>query len=217
MLRLPEMFSFLRNTSIKKHMPLIKAFVFLLSLVPLLRLFYLGIQDNLSANPIEFIERSTGFWALFILLVTLSLTPIRLITKVSWQIQLRRMLGLLMFFYACLHMIIYFWLDFGFDWLAITQDIAKHPRILVGFLAFMLLLPLALTSNNAMIKRLGGRWKRLHQLVYIIAILAVVHFWWLVKKDISEPLLYGCILFALLGIRMYYKSFSRKTSQIFSL
>jgi sulfoxide reductase heme-binding subunit YedZ len=206
------MLSFLRSVPSKKQMLLVKVLVFLLSLLPLIRLFYSGLQDNLSANPIEFIERSTGFWALLLLLVTLSLTPIRLVTKVAWPIQLRRMLGLLMFFYACLHITIYFWLDFGFDWAAITQDIAKHPRILVGFGAFILTIPLALTSSKIMMKRLGGGWKRLHQLVYLIAILGVVHFWWLVKKDISEPLLYGFMLLVLLGVRLYYKNSARLNS-----
>lgn len=199
------MFKFLTATPNKKQLFLIKVFVFLLSLAPLIRLIWLGMQDNLSANPIEFVERSTGFWSLFILLVTLSLTPIRLITGRSWHIQLRRMLGLFMFFYACLHITTYFWLDFSFDWAGITKDIVKHPRILVGFAAFVLTVPLAVTSSNRMMKRLGRRWKPLHQLVYFIAFLGVVHFWWLVKKDVREPLLYTEILLVLLGIRLYYK------------
>lgn len=189
----------------KKHILQTKVFVFVLCLIPLTRLVWLGVQNNLSANPIEFLERSTGFWALFILLMTLTITPIRLITGRAWQIQLRRMLGLFMFFYACVHIVIYVWLDFAFDWADITKDIAKHPRILVGFAAFVLTIPLAITSNNAMMRRLRERWKQLHQLVYVIAVLAVVHFWWLVKKDIREPLLYACILAALLGIRIYYR------------
>lgn len=201
------MFNIFNKVPNKAQISNIKIGVFLLCLVPLTRLIILGYQENLSANPIEFIERSTGFWALFILLATLTLTPIRLITGRAWQIQLRRMLGLFMFFYACLHITTYLWLDFAFDWLDITKDIAKHPRILVGFAAFLLAIPLAITSNNAMMKRLGSRWKQLHQLVYVIAILAVVHFWWLVKKDIREPLLYAAILTALLGIRIYYKKF----------
>ncbi|NOS97494.1 MAG: sulfoxide reductase heme-binding subunit YedZ [Methylotenera sp.] len=201
------MFNIFNKVPNKAQISNIKIGVFLLCLVPLTRLIILGYQENLSANPIEFIERSTGFWALFILLATLTLTPIRLITGRAWQIQLRRMLGLFMFFYACLHITTYLWLDFAFDWLDITKDIAKHPRILVGFAAFLLAIPLAITSNNAMMKRLGSRWKQLHQLVYAIAMLAVVHFWWLVKKDIREPLLYAAILTALLGIRIYYKKF----------
>lgn len=200
------MLSFLTRTPNKAQISKIKVAVFLFCLVPLFRLIWLGFQDDLSANPIEFIERSTGFWALFILLATLALTPIRLITGRAWQIQLRRMLGLYMFFYACLHVITYLWLDFSFDWLAMTKDVAKHPRILVGFAAFILTIPLAITSNNAMMRRLGGRWKTLHQAVYPVAILAVVHFWWLVKKDIREPLFYAIVLLLLFGVRIYYKN-----------
>lgn len=203
------MFNIFNKVPNKAQISNIKIGVFLLCLVPLTRLIILGYQENLSANPIEFIERSTGFWALFILLATLTLTPIRLITGRAWQIQLRRMLGLFMFFYACLHITTYLWLDFAFDWLDITKDIAKHPRILVGFTAFLLAIPLAITSNNAMMKRLGSRWKQLHQLVYVIAILAVVHFWWLVKKDIREPLLYAAILVLLLGIRIHYRQVAK--------
>jgi sulfoxide reductase heme-binding subunit YedZ len=207
------MLTFIKNNPTKKQISGIKVLAFIFCLVPLTRILWLGIADNLSANPIEFIERSTGFWALFILLATLTLTPIRLLTGRAWQIQLRRMLGLFMFFYVCLHIITYVWLDFAFDWAAITKDIAKHPRILVGFAAFILSVPLAFTSTSAMMKRLGGRWKQLHQSVYFIAVLAIVHFWWLVKKDIREPLLYACILTVLLGIRIYYKyQKSTKTS-----
>lgn len=200
------------NAPSKKQISGIKIFVFLFTLIPLARLIWLGFQDDLSANPIEFIERSTGFWALFILLVTLTLTPIKLLTGRAWQVQLRRMLGLFMFFYVCLHIITYIWLDFAFNWVDITKDIVKHPRILVGFAAFVLAIPLAITSNNAMIKRMRERWKQLHQLVYVIAILGVVHFWWLVKKDIREPLLYAVILANLLVIRIYYKKFAKKST-----
>lgn len=199
------MLRFLTTTPSKTQIFKVKALVFALCLVPLARLFWLGFHDDLSANPVEFVERSTGFWALFILLATLALTPIKLLTGRVWQIQLRRMLGLFMFFYACLHIITYVWLDFAFDWGDITKDIAKHPRILVGFAAFVLVVPLAATSTNGMVKRLRENWKKLHRLVYLVAILAVVHFWWLVKKDIREPLLYALILIALLGIRIYYK------------
>jgi sulfoxide reductase heme-binding subunit YedZ len=199
------MLAFIKINPTKKQISVIKVLAFLVCLVPLTRLVWLGAADDLSANPIEFIERSTGFWALFILLATLTLTPIRLLTGQVWQIQLRRMLGLFMFFYVCLHIITYVWLDFSFDWVAITKDIAKHPRILVGFAAFILSIPLAITSSNTMMKRLGRHWKQLHQSVYLIAVLAIVHFWWLVKKDIREPLLYACILMILFGIRIYCK------------
>ena len=189
----------------KQHIIYIKAAVWFLALLPLARLFWLGFNDNLGANPVEFVEHSTGTWALVFLLITLSMTPIRLLTGQVWQIQLRRVLGLFMFFYACLHITTYVWLDFNFIWDEIFKDIAKHPRILVGFLAFVLTIPLALTSNSYMIKRLKTKWKKLHQAVYIIAILAVVHYLLLVKKDLTEPLYYAAVLIFLLGIRLYFK------------
>lgn len=189
----------------KQQLFWIKAILFALALIPLARLIWLGFEDNLTANPIEFIERSTGTWALIILLITLSMTPIRLLTGVAWQIQLRRMMGLFMFFYACLHFTTYLWLDHWFDWDEITKHIIKHPWVLVGFSAFVLAWPLALTSTNSMMRRLGARWKQLHYAVYLVAILGVLHFWWLVKKDVREPLIYALILAVLLGIRIYYK------------
>ena len=133
------------------------------------------------------------------------MTPIRLLTGRIWQIQLRRVLGLFMFFYACLHITTYLWLDFAFIWQDIFKDIAKHPRILVGFAAFILTIPLAATSNSYMIKRLKTNWKKLHQTIYVIAILVVLHFLLLVKKDITEPIYYAAVLAFLLGIRVYYR------------
>jgi sulfoxide reductase heme-binding subunit YedZ len=179
--------------------------IWFLALLPAFRLVWLGVHDALGANPVEFIEHSTGTWALVFLLVTLSMTPIRLLTGQIWQIQLRRMLGLWMFFYACLHFISYVWLDFAFLWSDIIKDVAKHPRILVGFAAFVLTIPLAATSNSYMIMRLKTNWKKLHQAVYFVAILAVLHFLWLVKKDVTEPLYYAAVLALLLGIRLYFK------------
>jgi len=193
----------------KKQIAWIKAGLFVLALIPLFRLVWLGIHDQLTANPIEFVERSTGTWALAILLITLSMTPIRLLTGMAWQIQFRRMMGLFMFFYVCLHFTTYIWLDQSFDWMAIVKDIAKHPYVLLGFSAFVLTIPLAVTSNKVMMQKLGARWKKLHQLVYLIAILGVVHFWWLVKKDIREPLMYALALALLLGIRVYMKKFPK--------
>ena len=189
----------------RQKINLVKVAIWLLALIPLARLIWLGVHEDLGANPVEFVERSTGLWALIILLLTLSLTPVRLITGQVWAIQLRRLTGLFMFFYVCLHITTYVWLDFGFVWADIVKDVAKHPRILVGFAAFILVIPLAATSNRYMIKRLKTNWKKLHQAVYLIAILAVVHFWWLVKKDITEPLYYATALAILLGIRIYFK------------
>ena len=198
----------------KQKINFVKIAVWLLALLPLTRLVWLGFNDDLGANPVEFVERSTGLWALVILLITLSLTPIRLITGRVWVIQLRRLTGLFMFFYASLHITTYVWLDFGFMWADIVKDIAKHPRILVGFGAFMLAIPLAATSNNFMIKRLKTNWKKLHQAVYLLAILAVVHFLWLVKKDLTEPLYYAVALAILFGVRIYYKQKASKKVQL---
>ncbi|WP_081987065.1 sulfite oxidase heme-binding subunit YedZ [Methylotenera sp. G11] len=202
--------AFISKVPDRKLVARLKFAIFLLCLIPLLRLFWLAFHDNLTANPVEFVERSTGYWSLFMLLATLSLSPIRLMTGRSWQLQYRRMLGLFMFFYACLHVTAYLWLDYAFDWADIARDIVKHPYVLVGASAFMLTLPLAITSNNAMIRLLRERWKQLHKLVYVIAILAVVHFLWLVKKDLREPMLYAVILALLLAIRIYYRISKRK-------
>lgn len=188
-----------------KHIIFFKIAIWVCALLPLARLIWLGFHDDLSANPVEFVERSTGTSALIFLLITLSMTPIRLLTRQVWQIQLRRMLGLWMFFYACLHITTYVWLDYSFLWTDIVKDIIKHPYVIVGFTAFMLTIPLAITSNNFMIKRLKKNWKKLHQVVYLIAILAILHFWWLVKKDVTEPFYYAAVLVILLSIRLYYK------------
>ena len=196
----------IRTPPHKERIVQIKRVIFGLCLLPLLRLIWLGFQDDLSANPIEFIEHSTGFWGLVFLLITLTMTPLRLWFGIAWVVQLRRMLGLFMFFYACLHITTYVWLDFNFVWEDIVDDTFKHPRILVGFLAFILAVPLAITSNNAMVKKLGPRWKQLHRLVYAVAVLVIVHFLWLVKKDLREPLYYAVILCILLGARLWYAS-----------
>ena len=182
----------------------VKWIVFLLLLIPLVRLINRGFDETLGPNPIETIERSTGFWALFILLICLSLTPIRMISKESWPIQFKRLIGLMSFFYALLHIIIYIWLDHWFDWSEITKDIVKHQYVIVGFTAFILLIPLALTSTKKMMGVLGKKWKPLHRLVYLIAFLALLHFIWLVKKDMTEPLFYLIIFAILIGIRFYY-------------
>jgi methionine sulfoxide reductase heme-binding subunit len=189
----------------KQQILYVKMGVWIVALLPLTRLIWLGFSDDLGANPVEFIEHSTGAWALVFLLITLSMTPIRLLTGQVWQIQLRRMLGLFMFFYASLHITTYLWLDFAFMWDELLIDVTKHPRILVGFAAFLLTIPLAVTSNSYMIKQLKTGWKKLHQLVYVVAILAVVHFLMLVKKDLTEPIYYAVALIILFGIRLYYK------------
>ncbi len=186
-----------------KTFTLLKTAVFLACLLPLLRLVWLGFAGGLGANPIEFVTHSTGTWTLACLLVTLSVTPLRRLSGWHWLVRLRRMLGLYAFFYACLHFVTYIWLDQFFDLHAIAKDVAKRPFITVGFAAFLLLIPLAVTSSNAATRRLGARrWQRLHRLVYLIATAGVVHYWWLVKKDITQPALYGAALAVLLGYRV---------------
>jgi len=186
-----------------KFLPQLKALIFLASLFPLARLVWFAYSDRLGANPIEFITRSTGTWTLVFLLITLSVTPLRKWTGWQWLIKLRRMLGLFAFFYVCLHFTTYIWLDQFFDLQSIVKDVIKRPFITVGFASFLMLIPLAITSTNAMVKRLGGkRWQQLHRLVYLIAIGGVVHYWWLVKKDITQPAIYAAVLLVLLGYRV---------------
>lgn len=183
-----------------------KLALFPLCLAPLALLVVDAYRDNLGANPIEVITHSTGTWTLVFLLITLGITPLRRLTGVNALIKLRRMLGLFAFFYACLHFVTYFWLDQFFDWPGIVKDVIKRPFITVGFTSFLLLLPLALTSTNAMMKRLGGRrWQWLHRLVYVIAIGGVVHYLWLVKKDLTQPLIYAAVLGLLLGYRIFHR------------
>jgi len=192
----------------------LKAAVFVLCLGPLLRLGVLAYTGGLGANPIEFMLHSLGTWTLTLLLVTLSVTPVRRLTGWNWLIRLRRMLGLFAFFYACLHFFTYVGIDQFFDWRTIVADIAKRPYITVGFASFLLLIPLAVTSTNAMQRRLGGkRWQRLHRLVYVAAAGGVVHYLWLVKKDLTQPLLYGLLLLALLGLRLAWR-FARPAPRV---
>lgn len=181
---------------------ILKVGAFVSCLIPLGLLGLDAYADNLGANPIEVITRSTGTWTLVFLLVTLSITPLRKIS--GWQplIKLRRMLGLYAFFYASLHFTTYIWLDQFFDFAEMIKDVAKRPFITVGFMSFVLTLPLALTSTSGMIRRLGKRWQQLHRLVYAIAIGGVVHFLWLVKADVRRPLIYGSVLTLLLAYRL---------------
>ncbi|MBU0592851.1 MAG: sulfoxide reductase heme-binding subunit YedZ [Gammaproteobacteria bacterium] len=185
-----------------------KILLFLACLIPLARLLWLGFNGGLGANPIEFITRSTGTWTLTFLLVTLGVTPLRRLSGWQWPIRLRRMLGLFAFFYACLHFTTYIWLDQFFDFSGIYQDIFKRPFITIGFTSFLLLIPLAVTSTQAMMRRLGGRnWQRLHRLVYLITVGGVLHYWWLVKKDVTQPAIYAAVLVLLLGYRLWYRLF----------
>lgn len=183
----------------------LQAALFAAALLPLARLVWLGLYGGLGANPVEFVIRSLGTWTLVMLVVTLSVTPLRLATGWAWPMRLRRMFGLFAFFYASLHFGAYLWLDQWFDLAAIWKDVVKRPYITAGFAALLLMVPLAVTSTNAWVRRLGGRnWQRLHRLVYVIALLAILHFWWqkAAKNDIGEPLLYALVIGALLGVRL---------------
>ena len=182
--------------------PWLKPLVFVLCLLPLALLGWDGYMDRLGANPIETITHATGDWTLRFLLVALLMTPLRRGFDWAWPIRIRRMLGLFAFFYATLHLFTYLWLDQFFDWGEIVLDVLDRPFITVGMLAYVLLLPLAATSNRYMTRRLGRRWKALHRLAYVVPALGVLHFWWLVKADVREPLLYGVLLALLLILRL---------------
>jgi methionine sulfoxide reductase heme-binding subunit len=195
-----------------KYVPQLKALCFVLALLPLARLFFGAVSDGLGANPIEYIIRDLGTWGLTFLLITLSVTPLRRLSNWNWLLRLRRMFGLFAFFYATLHFTCYIWWDQFFDWTAIWQDVMKRPFITVGFTAFLMLIPLAVTSTNKMVKRLGaGRWQLLHRLVYGIAVFGVLHYWWLVKRDITKPLIYALVVALLLGFRLVYSRVQRRT------
>lgn len=184
----------------------IKPLVFVLCLIPLAFLVFDALTNNLGANPIEKITRRSGDWALRMLLITLAVTPVRLLLQQPWLFRVRRMLGLFAFFYACLHITSYVVLDQFFAWDDIVKDIIKRPFITVGFIAFVLLIPLAITSTNKMIKRLGVvRWQRLHKVVYAIGCLGVLHYFWMVKADLRSPLIHATILAMLLGYRVWVK------------
>ena len=190
-----------------KQITLAKVTLFAASLVPFARLVLFAFTDRLGANPIEFITRNTGDWTLYFLCLTLLVTPLRKLTGWHWLIRLRRMLGLFAFFYASLHFTTFLWFDHFFDLNEMLKDVVKRPFITVGFTAFVLLIPLAATSTNGMVKRLGGkRWQALHRLVYLIAALGILHFWWMKagKNDFAEPALFGSIVALLLLVRLYW-------------
>ncbi|MSQ80823.1 MAG: sulfoxide reductase heme-binding subunit YedZ [Candidatus Methylopumilus sp.] len=189
---------------LKINQAYLKRILFILSLWPILSITIDIFQDNLGANPVEFIERHFGKWTLIFLCLTLSMTPLRRLTKISWWILYRRMLGLFVFFYASIHLLCYIGLDYHFAWNAIKNDIIKHRYVLVGFLAWLLLIPLALTSSKRMIQKLKTNWKKLHKIIYLIAILGVLHFLWLVKKDITEPLIFAAIISLLFVLRIKF-------------
>jgi len=171
-----------KNISNKQISFLIKPLLFILCLSPFILLFWQAFNDGLGTNPVETLTHETGQWALRFLLIALLITPLRWMTKLNWLIKLRRMLGLFAFFYATLHFITYIWLDQFFDWQEILIDIPKRPFISIGFVSFVLLIPLAITSTNAMQRRLKKRWRTLHKLVYVIPLLVIIHFIWSLKR-----------------------------------
>ena len=179
-----------------------KAAVFLLCLIPFADLIWRIIKSDLGANPVEFLQHSTGDWTLRFLVFTLSITPFRKLLRLPDLIRFRRMLGLFAFFYVSLHFFTYLGPDQSFDLSAMWKDVAKRPFITVGFTAFVLLIPLAMTSTAGWIRRLGGkRWQLLHRSIYVAAVCGVIHYYWLVKSDVRKPLFYG----ALVGILLLWR------------
>ncbi len=189
--------------SVKKNWALVKVIVFLLGLTPFLLLVKAGIYDQLGANAIETLHFGFGDWALRFLCMGLALTPLKIVLRQSWPIRFRRMMGLFAFFYATLHLLVFIVLDLSLSWEAFKDEVPKSPYILMGLLTFLLLVPLALTSTKYMQKKLGRRWLKLHNLVYVAAATALIHYFWLVKADYTEPLFYAIVTGVLLAIRLY--------------
>lgn len=197
-----------------KQISLLKGAVFSAALLPFLWGLWLVLRQ-VPVDPLEYITHETGDWALYLLCVTLAITPLRRLSGWNWVVKLRRMLGLFTFFYALLHFIAFLWFDHFFDVAAMLRDVAKRPFILVGFTAFVLLIPLAVTSTNGMIKRLGGkRWQWLHRLIYLVAPLAVLHFWWMkaAKNNLAQPMLFAAIVAVLLLARVVWRRARAGTS-----
>ncbi len=192
----------------------LKVITWALCLSPVSLLIWKATHDELGANPLSEVTLSTGHWTLYLLLITLAVTPLRKITGWNWLIRFRRPLGLFAFFYGCLHLTTYLWFDKFFDVHEIVKDIYKRPFITVGFTAWMLMLPLALTSTAWSIRKLGGkRWQKLHRLIYFSAIAGVVHFWWLVKRDITRPEILATILSVLLAFRIVDHFLSKRVTR----
>jgi len=188
-----------------KQFKAIKALVFILALLPFLRIAVL-VAMQVPVDPVEFITHGSGDWALYLLCATLAVTPLRRFTGWNWLVRLRRMLGLYTFFYAALHFLAFLWFDHFFDLAAMWRDVLKRPFITVGFIAFVLLIPLAATSTQGMIRRLGRNWARLHKLIYAIAPLAILHYWWMKagKHNFEQPIVWGCVVAVLLGLRVFW-------------
>jgi methionine sulfoxide reductase heme-binding subunit len=196
-----------------KRTNVLKAVLFVSALVPAAMLVTGLFTDDLGANPVEYITHQTGWFALAFLMTSLVITPLRRVTKWHEAVRLRRMLGLFAFFYATLHLLTWFVFDHTLDVVGMAEDVVKRPYITVGMAAFLMMLPLAVTSNAAMIRRLGRRWQLLHRLAYAAALAAVLHFWWLVKADIREPQRWAFVLSVLLGIRAWWTFRARMSSR----
>ncbi|HVF26832.1 MAG TPA: protein-methionine-sulfoxide reductase heme-binding subunit MsrQ [Pyrinomonadaceae bacterium] len=187
-----------------KDIKFYKALVFVNFLVPLALLAWDAYRNQLGANPLEFVTRTTGTLTLVFLLLSLAVTPLRKLTGVQWLIRFRRMVGLYAFFYGFLHLLTYVWFDKAFNLAAVPADVVRRPFIAVGMFAFFLMVPLAVTSTDKMIKRLGGkRWARLHKAAYVAAVGGVLHYYLLVKADTTKPLLFALVLALLLGYRLF--------------
>jgi sulfoxide reductase heme-binding subunit YedZ len=196
---------------ISRYVKWLKPPVLLLSLGPVAALAYKAYHDTqfpdavplLSGNPQAFIRNSTGFWALTFICITIGITPVRRLLRQNWLVRFRRMMGLFAFFYASLHFVTYFLFDTGLDWAAVVKDVTMRPFITAGFTAWLLMVPLAITSTAGWVRRLGGkRWQKLHYLVYVTAIAAALHYWWLVKADITVPRRFAVIVALFLGYRI---------------
>jgi len=200
---------------LNRHVKWLKPPVFLLALGPLIALGIRAYHDTqypdalplLGGNPQAFIRNSTGFWALVFICITIGITPARRLLHQNWLVRFRRMVGLFAFFYGSLHFVTYFLFDTGLDWHAVVNDVYMRPFITAGFIAWLLMVPLAITSTAGWVRRLGGKnWQKLHYLVYLTAIGAGLHYWWLVKKDKTDPLRFAVVIAVLLGYRVvaYY-------------
>jgi sulfoxide reductase heme-binding subunit YedZ len=188
-----------------KQLAALKVVVFVLALLPFLRMAWL-VANGVPVDPVAFLTQGTGDWALYLLCATLAVTPLRRLTGWNWLVRLRRMLGLYVFFYALVHFTTFFWFDHDFDVAAMWKDVLKRPFITVGFIGFVLLIPLAATSTKGMIRRLGRRWAQLHRLIYVIAPLAILHYWWIKagKHNFEQPIVWGTVVALLLGLRVWW-------------
>ena len=184
----------------------LKIVIFTLSLVPIFFIIYQIITNQLGPEPIKDITHHTGKWTLYFIVITLAMTPLKMVTRLNIWVNYRRMFGLFIFFYASVHLMTYVGLDYRFDITSIGDDIIKKKFIFIGFAAWLLLIPLALTSNKRMITILKGKWKKLHRLIYLISLFGAIHYLWLVKRDLTEPLIFLAVILILLSFRFKFKN-----------